>query len=255
MAIKIRDWEVHFERDRTKQWKALSWVPVPNKQGSGYRKIMKQKNGLEIFACWIALVQVASTCKIRGDLTKYEISEISDLCMVSEEKLTTAIKFLSEVLDWIEVTTNLDTQVNNLDVYGQQNCDNSSILFNSILSNSSELNTARGEKVHGPPKEKVPPSLEDLKAYCEERNNGIDPQTFYDHYEARGWIPKGYTQKMKSWKATVRTWEKNSNQKFSNNSQPQRETYRERKARQEYKEPDYPIPLILFPGDAGYRSD
>jgi hypothetical protein len=38
MAIKIRDWEVHFERDRTKQWKALSWVPVPNKQGSGYRK-------------------------------------------------------------------------------------------------------------------------------------------------------------------------------------------------------------------------
>jgi len=55
----------------------------------------------------------------------------------------------------------------------------------------------------------TPPAPEEVRAYCEERRNGIDPQQFIDHYEARGWIPKGYTQQMKCWKAAVRTWERN----------------------------------------------
>lgn len=51
----------------------------------------------------------------------------------------------------------------------------------------------------------TPPTLEEVKAYCSERNNGIDPQTFIDYYESNGWmVGKG---KMKDWKATVRTWE------------------------------------------------
>ena len=49
-----------------------------------------------------------------------------------------------------------------------------------------------------------------VSEYCNERKNGIDPQYFIDHYEARGWIPKGYKTKMKDWQATIRTWEKNN---------------------------------------------
>lgn len=58
------------------------------------------------------------------------------------------------------------------------------------------------------PKRKVfiPPNLDEVKAYCEERGNGIDAERFIDHYEARGWMLG--KNKMKNWKAAVRTWER-----------------------------------------------
>lgn len=52
----------------------------------------------------------------------------------------------------------------------------------------------------------APPSVEEVAAYCAERNNGIDPQAFVDYYAARGWKYKGSVP-MKDWKAAVRTWE------------------------------------------------
>lgn len=140
MGYKIRDWKENFERDRTKQWKHLQWVPIPNKQGTGYRKIIKQKNGLEIFACWIALVETASKSTPRGDLSKYTIDDLSDLTLISPQKIQPAIKFLSEVLDWIEVIPNLDINVKNLDVHGKSSCDSGSILSSSIQSNSIQFN-------------------------------------------------------------------------------------------------------------------
>lgn len=52
-----------------------------------------------------------------------------------------------------------------------------------------------------------PPTVEEVAAYCRERNNGIDPEAFVDHYEARGWRYNGNVA-MKDWKAAVRTWER-----------------------------------------------
>ncbi|MFH1290381.1 MAG: hypothetical protein ABIH92_03160, partial [Nanoarchaeota archaeon] len=55
------------------------------------------------------------------------------------------------------------------------------------------------------------PKIEEVSEYCKERNNHVDPPTWYDHYEAKGWfIGKN---KMKDWKAAVRTWEKESENK------------------------------------------
>lgn len=52
----------------------------------------------------------------------------------------------------------------------------------------------------------TPPSLEEVDAYCRERNNGIDPQEFLDFYTSNGWMVG--KNKMKDWKASVRTWER-----------------------------------------------
>lgn len=52
------------------------------------------------------------------------------------------------------------------------------------------------------------PSLEEIEAYCEERNNGVNPEKFYNFYESKGWYVG--KNKMKDWKASVRTWEKNT---------------------------------------------
>lgn len=53
----------------------------------------------------------------------------------------------------------------------------------------------------------VPPSLEEVKAYCAERQNGIDAERFIDYYSSNGWKVGGKSP-MKDWKASVRLWEK-----------------------------------------------
>ena len=54
-----------------------------------------------------------------------------------------------------------------------------------------------------------PPEMKEIKEYCEERKNGIDPQKFLDFYQSKGWMVG--KNKMKDWKACVRTWENNGN--------------------------------------------
>lgn len=61
----------------------------------------------------------------------------------------------------------------------------------------------------------IPPTIKMIREYCENENINIDPQLFFDHYETRGWIPKGYNRMMKDWHAAIRTWVKNNN-KFNN---------------------------------------
>lgn len=53
------------------------------------------------------------------------------------------------------------------------------------------------------------PTIQDIEAYCKERNNGIDAVQFYNFYESKGWMIG--KNKMKDWKAAVRTWERMSN--------------------------------------------
>ena len=55
------------------------------------------------------------------------------------------------------------------------------------------------------PKRFVPPSIEEVQAYCTERGNGIDAESFIDFYTSKNWYV-GKT-KMTDWKAAVRTWE------------------------------------------------
>lgn len=55
------------------------------------------------------------------------------------------------------------------------------------------------------------PTLDEVKAYCNERNNRVDPERFIDYYTANGW--KVGKNPMKDWKAAVRTWERQDTQK------------------------------------------
>jgi hypothetical protein len=53
-----------------------------------------------------------------------------------------------------------------------------------------------------------PPTLEEVQAYCKERNNKVDAEQWLDHYISNGWMVGRV--KMKDWKATVRKWEKSN---------------------------------------------
>lgn len=52
----------------------------------------------------------------------------------------------------------------------------------------------------------VPPTVDEVAAYCRERGNGLDPETFVDFYASKGWMVG--KNPMKDWKAAVRTWER-----------------------------------------------
>ena len=51
----------------------------------------------------------------------------------------------------------------------------------------------------------VAPSVEEVKQYCLERKNSVNPEQFVNFYAAKGWMVG--KNKMKDWKACVRTWE------------------------------------------------
>ena len=67
------------------------------------------------------------------------------------------------------------------------------------------------------------PSVEEIKQYCLERNNGIDAEQFFDFYESKNWFVG--KNKMKNWQAAVRTWEKRKQQNPTSKIDQQLDNY------------------------------
>ena len=87
-----------------------------------------------------------------------------------------------------------------------------SVTQDSIGKDSIDIDLLKKESIkkEKTPKRFVPPTLEEVKAYCTERGNDVDAQRFVDYYTSNGWqVGKN---KMKDWKAAVRTWERNRTQ-------------------------------------------
>ena len=55
------------------------------------------------------------------------------------------------------------------------------------------------------------PTIDEVKEYCQERKNRVDAERFLDYYESKGWMIG--KNKMKDWRAAVRTWEKNDKER------------------------------------------
>ena len=79
------------------------------------------------------------------------------------------------------------------------------------------------EKINKKEKSFQKPSVEEIEAYCIERGNNIRAEQFFDYYESKGWMIG--KNKMKDWKAAVRTWENNdNNRKGATNGNAERRT-------------------------------
>ena len=95
-------------------------------------------------------------------------------------------------------------------------------LENQAQSNTNILNTNKenteGIDIWEKPKKPrfIPPTLEQVQEYCDERGNDVDPHRFIDFYASKNWMVG--KNKMVDWKACVRTWERNSNGKPINHS-------------------------------------
>ena len=88
-----------------------------------------------------------------------------------------------------------------------ENRDAYKITNNKILNNKRTNNKRINIKGGNASQRFIPPTLDEVREYCSERNNSVDPEKFIDYYTANGW--KVGRNKMKDWKASVRTWERN----------------------------------------------
>ncbi len=83
---------------------------------------------------------------------------------------------------------------------------NTDIEIDQDIDKEKEKEICADESAHTPRKRFRKPTLEEVAAYCKERNNNVDPQRFIDFYESKGW--KVGKTPMTDWKACIRTWEK-----------------------------------------------
>ena len=119
-----------------------------------------------------------------------------------------------------------DTEVNNIDKntknIGAKNIYPTSLHDNIIQVNNQDKKEKKEKKEiykeRKEQREKVvvekaprfcPPTVDEVKAYCLEKNYTVDAENFCDFYESKGWFVG--KNKMKSWQAAVRTWQRRPN--------------------------------------------
>lgn len=62
----------------------------------------------------------------------------------------------------------------------------------------------QGKKTAAGKKKFIKPTVEEIAAYCKEKNYNVNVQQFYNYYESNGW--KIGRNSMKSWQAAVQNW-------------------------------------------------
>lgn len=118
-----------------------------------------------------------------------------------------------------KMNTQINNNINNIDSNIYSVCDESQRTQESQHQESS-LNIKKEEvslyppSSAAPPKRFAKPTISDIKDYCWEKGYSIDAERFFDYYESNGW--KVGRSPMKDWKAAVRNWARQENEKQHN---------------------------------------
>lgn len=92
-----------------------------------------------------------------------------------------------------------------IDIEKELDIDSAAVAADNARARNETTKNKRREKNQNFQK----PTLEEIQAYCNERKSNVDPNRFFDYYEANGW--KVGRNPMKDWKAAIRTWERSNN--------------------------------------------
>ena len=60
-----------------------------------------------------------------------------------------------------------------------------------------------------------PPTIAEVREYCKEQNNGIDPGLWWNFYDGKNWMVG--KNKMSRWKSTMATWKKDEPESLGSN--------------------------------------
>ena len=88
----------------------------------------------------------------------------------------------------------------------------------SLPNNKYNIKNNNIKKKKTKKKKFKPPTLEEVKAYCKERNNNVDAQRFYDYYSAGEWTDKNGEQVVNWKQKMISNWEKGWGNNWNNPS-------------------------------------
>jgi hypothetical protein len=107
---RIKDWNDHFENNRTRDLKHIDWVPIPNKMDDlGYVRLVTHKHGAAHLGAWLAMVEIASRCKPRGTFPHEGADFPQALADISRLPAVVFSEVIPRLLDlqWIEEVTEI----------------------------------------------------------------------------------------------------------------------------------------------------
>jgi len=82
------------------------------------------------------------------------------------------------------------------------------------INKRGKFHDSRVDNLAGGKNKPIPPTLEELTAYCVEIKCQTEPNTIFNHYQTIGWrYGKGTGKIVRDWKAAVRMWEENEQKK------------------------------------------
>lgn len=79
---------------------------------------------------------------------------------------------------------------------------------NSLELRDKSLEIEKEKEKESKRKRFTPPSVDEVREYCDEINATISPDAFVDYYAAQGWVYGKSGKQMKDWKAAVRNWQR-----------------------------------------------
>lgn len=114
--------------------------------------------------------------------------------------------YISVEIRYKEGTKEIEGRYIKIGIYPyQQNCIYP--IYKNVEDNNININNIKNNKKENIKRKTfIKPSIEEIEAYCIERNNCINAQVFYDYYETNGWV-QGKNKPIRDWKACIRTWE------------------------------------------------
>ena len=167
----------------------------------------------EALKLWLYLLMAASLTDkatvFNGKMLNIKRGDLVFGLHAASSRLDISVRRLRKYLDWFESDHMIDKQITNkfsiisITNYSQYQDTGKQP---SSKSQATAKQTSTTIQVTSNNKQSIPPTVEEVRAYCDSRSNGIDPEMFIAFYEARGW--KIGKDRMKSWKACVVTWEK-----------------------------------------------
>ena len=144
---------------------------------------------------------------------------------LSESTIRTALKHLI-LTNEITIKSTNKFSIITIENWGKyQGCDddisqqNSQQLNHQLTSKTTKFDHTIRNKESKNKESAHTPTYEEIKEYVSQMGYQMDPAAFFDYYESIGWTRKN-GQRIKDWKASVRTWERREKQYKENNNRP-----------------------------------
>ena len=119
--LTIKDWAVCFENAHSRKVERLTWVRMPVTHGVRYHRLIRLPGGVEAFAVFISLVQIAAMSRTRGELSDDTGSALGPEDLVAAtgiplKTLEKSIGILSRPdIGWIVYSTHVESDSTELE--------------------------------------------------------------------------------------------------------------------------------------------